>query len=69
MTEDGVEYSDDAIRGTELLSEYDDLTLELLTHWRGYLDANKETGVQPSVEDFIIATYVVNNSWPHPGEM
>ena len=61
MTEDGTEYTDDAIRGSQLLTEYSAETLELLTWWRGYMDASlEETSMQPTVEDFILATYVVN---------
>lgn len=52
--------TEDAETGAKLLSEFDDLTVDLLTQWRGYLDANRETGVQPTVEDFVLATYVIN---------
>jgi hypothetical protein len=60
MEEDDVDFTEDALKGAELLDQFDDLTIELLTLWRGYLHANEDTGVQPSVEDFILATYVVN---------
>lgn len=62
LLEDHPSFSDDAIVGSKFLQQYEPETIELLTLWRGYLHANSETGVQPTVEDFIIATYVVNKS-------
>lgn len=60
MTEDGTEFTDDAIKGSEVLDEFSTETLELLTWWRGYLDASEtESDVRGDVKDFILATYIV----------
>ena len=57
---DGIVFTDDAIRGSELLDEFAEETIELLTWFRGYLDASlEEADGTPTVEDFILATHIV----------
>ena len=59
ILEGGTEYTEDAVRGALLFDQSEEDTIKLLTLWRGYLDASANEETQPSVEDFILATYVV----------
>lgn len=61
LEEDEVEVSQEAMEASLYFGAYEEETLELLTFWRGYIASSlSETSAQPTVEDFILATYVVN---------
>ncbi len=51
---------DEVMSGASILGHYTKETIELLTLWRGYIDSSLEESVQPSVEDFVLATYTIN---------
>lgn len=54
------EVLDTGMRMGELLDQFESETIELITLWLGYIDSSLGESVQPSVEDFVLATYVIN---------
>lgn len=60
MEDTGIEYNlNEVQRGGELLEQYEFDTVALLTLWRGYLGASEDEGTEPTVTDFILATFTM----------